>query len=75
MNERFNVSCWSNRLRQAIAARSGNWLAELLTENDRNGVWSYRDNCREFGWMSREDWIDALVESAQTMLDELAESN
>jgi hypothetical protein len=75
MTERFNVSRWSGRLRQAVANRSGNWLRELLAENDPNGTWSYSANCREFGWMSREEWIDALIESAQTMLDELSETN
>lgn len=48
----------------AINSRNGNELERLLSWNDRNGIYSYEDNVREFGEMSREEWIDALIDSA-----------
>lgn len=51
-------------LMDAVNSRDGEELARLLQWNDRNGIYSYEDNIREFGEMTREEWIDALINSA-----------
>lgn len=51
-------------LMDAVNSRDGGELSRLLQWNDRNGIYSYEDNIREFGEMSREEWIDALINSA-----------
>ena len=55
---------FESMLLRAINSRNGDELERLLAWNDRNGVYSYEDNVREFGEMTREEWIDALIDSA-----------
>jgi hypothetical protein len=73
MRERFNVTLWEKRMRQAIADRNGDYLAQLMYENDRNGCFSYDQVCFEFGEMSREEWLDGNIECAESMLSEINE--
>jgi len=69
--ERFNVEVWAKLLRVAIAERNGEWMAQLMSENDRNGCFSFDDYCREFGETTREEWIDGSIECAEGMLADI----
>jgi hypothetical protein len=68
MRERFDVFLWEKRMRQAINDRDGDRLANIMYENDSNGVFSYADSIAE-GWeQTRDEWIVSLIECAETML-------
>lgn len=67
----FNVVSWEKDMRAAIVARDAERLAELMSENDRNGCFSFVDVCNEFGEMSRQKWIDGTVDCAESMLADL----
>ena len=69
--ERFNVTQWSTQLRLAIESRDGDRLADLMTQNDKNGCFAYDDVCFEFGETTTEEWIDGLAATAEEMLSEL----
>jgi hypothetical protein len=69
--ERFDVVQWASQLRVAIEARDGNRLADLMTQNDKNGCFAYDDVCFEFGDTTNEEWIGGLVATAEDMLSEL----
>lgn len=72
MKERFNVEQWLHRMQTAIAARDAEWLAELMHENDPNGVFSYDEYCREFGIETTpEEWGESTVECAEMMLEQV----
>ena len=67
----FNVDRWADDMRAAVAARDAETLARLMYANDRNGCFSYIDVCNEFGETTIAEWIDATIECAQSMLDDL----
>jgi len=69
--ERFNVTQWATQLRLAIELRDGNRMADLMTQNDKNGCFAYDDVCFEFGETTKEEWVDGLVATAEEMLSEL----
>lgn len=69
--ERFNVAVWAKLVRIAIDERNGDRLAQLMSENDRNGCFSFDDYCRECGETTREEWIDGSIECAERMLADI----
>jgi hypothetical protein len=69
MRERFNVETWDANMRAAIERRDGDRLADLMYQNDRNGCFSYDDVCREFGEMTREQWLAGTIDCAVGMLN------
>jgi hypothetical protein len=66
-----NVKKWEDEMRAAITARDADTLARLMSENDRNGCFTYADVCLEFGETTRDEWIDGTIECAEEMLAEL----
>lgn len=64
----FDIKTWQENMRTAIGNRNGDWLAELMYQNDGNGVFSFEQSCFEFGETTREEWLDSLIECAEEML-------
>jgi hypothetical protein len=72
MRQPFNVEHWASEMRIAIAAKNAEWLAELMQENDKNGVFYYEDYCREFGVdITTEEWAESTIACAENMLSQL----
>lgn len=67
----FNVERWGRDMREAISARDAETLARLMSDNDRNGCFSYEDVCNEFGETDREEWAAGTIECAKSILEDL----
>ncbi len=67
----FNVVSWVADMRAAVAVKDAEWLAKLMYENDKNGVFSYANVCNEFGEMSREKWEESTIKCAESVLDDM----
>lgn len=69
MERRFDYEGWKRDMKSAIESRNAQLASELMYQNDRNGCFSFRAVCREFGRMKRQEWIDSTLECAQSMLE------
>jgi hypothetical protein len=71
MRERFNVEQWVRSMRIAIATRAEGWVCELLAENDPDGTYNYHEVVSLFGPITRAEWVEQVVECAETMLEQV----
>lgn len=65
MQYNYPVVVWRRAVMSAISAEDWDTLAQLMEQNDRNGVWSYEDCVREFGQQTRAEWAVSLRDYAQ----------